>query len=156
MGVKTCLPYLWRSKASNPFVNLKEGIFWQEDNIPFFQSATLSKEWHRLEVLHLTTRAGQGEVWQDNPYFVKLAEEVPHLTIRVPIRVFVLINLVWFKFHIDEYIAAFQGAVYFVWSFQAMNYSHVNSGNLLSITKTCKSNITSLTDKKSCRDIMQK
>jgi hypothetical protein len=32
VGVKTGLPYLWHSKASNPFVNLKKeykGIFWQ-------------------------------------------------------------------------------------------------------------------------------
>ena len=38
LGVKTGLPYIWHSKASNPFVNLKEymGIFWQEDIIPFF------------------------------------------------------------------------------------------------------------------------
>lgn len=40
LGVKTGLPYIWHSKASNPFVNLKKeykGIFWQEDIIPFFQ-----------------------------------------------------------------------------------------------------------------------
>ena len=33
LGVKTGLPYIWHSKASNPFVNLKKeykGIFWQE------------------------------------------------------------------------------------------------------------------------------
>lgn len=32
LGVKTGLPYIWHSKASNPFVNLKKeykGIFWQ-------------------------------------------------------------------------------------------------------------------------------
>ena len=47
LGVKTGKPYIWHSKASNPFVNLKKeykGIFWQEDIIPFFQSVTLSKE----------------------------------------------------------------------------------------------------------------
>ncbi|KAL0915997.1 hypothetical protein M5K25_013472 [Dendrobium thyrsiflorum] len=40
------LPYIWHSKASNPFVNLKKeynGIFWQEELISFFQSATLTK-----------------------------------------------------------------------------------------------------------------
>lgn len=40
LGVKTGLPYLWHSKASNPFVNLRKeykGIFWQEEIIPFFQ-----------------------------------------------------------------------------------------------------------------------
>ncbi|BFG16848.1 hypothetical protein CerSpe_031220 [Prunus speciosa] len=33
-GVKTGLPYVWHSKARNPFVNLKKeyyGIFWQEE-----------------------------------------------------------------------------------------------------------------------------
>ena len=37
LGVKTGLPYIWHSKASNPFVNLKKeynGIFWQEVNGP--------------------------------------------------------------------------------------------------------------------------
>lgn len=32
LGCKTGLPYLWHSKASNPFVNLRKeykGIFWQ-------------------------------------------------------------------------------------------------------------------------------
>lgn len=47
VGSKTGLPYVWHSKASNPFVNLRKeykGIFWQEDIIPFFQKMTLSKE----------------------------------------------------------------------------------------------------------------
>jgi reversibly glycosylated polypeptide/UDP-arabinopyranose mutase len=46
-GVKTGLPYIWHSKASNPFTNLKKeykGIFWQEEIIPFFQAVQLSKE----------------------------------------------------------------------------------------------------------------
>ncbi|XLT79236.1 hypothetical protein S245_001004, partial [Arachis hypogaea] len=41
LGLKIELPYIWHSKASNPFVNLKKeykGIFWQEDLIPFFQA----------------------------------------------------------------------------------------------------------------------
>jgi hypothetical protein len=32
LGCKTGLPYVWHSKASNPFVNLRKeykGIFWQ-------------------------------------------------------------------------------------------------------------------------------
>ena len=47
LGVKNGLPYLWHSKASNPFSNLKKeytGLFWQEELIPFFQSVVLSKE----------------------------------------------------------------------------------------------------------------
>ena len=53
LGVKTGLPYIWHSKASNPFVNLKKeysGIFWQEEIIPFFQSIQLSKEAVTVEV----------------------------------------------------------------------------------------------------------
>ena len=44
LGVKTGKPYIWHSKASNPFVNLKKefhGIFWQEDIIPFFEDLQL-------------------------------------------------------------------------------------------------------------------
>ena len=44
LGVKTGKPYIWHSKASNPFVNLKKefhGIFWQEDIIPFFEDIQL-------------------------------------------------------------------------------------------------------------------
>ena len=56
LGVKTGLPYIWHSKASNPFVNLKKeynGIFWQEKTIPFFQSVTLSKEAQTVEACYL-------------------------------------------------------------------------------------------------------
>ena len=44
LGVKTGKPYIWHSKASNPFVNLKKefhGIFWQEEIIPFFEAVQL-------------------------------------------------------------------------------------------------------------------
>lgn len=56
LGVKTGLPYIWHSKASNPFVNLKKeykGIFWQEDIIPFFQEVALSKEASTVEACYL-------------------------------------------------------------------------------------------------------
>ena len=54
LGVKTGLPYIWHSKASNPFVNLKKeynGIFWQEETVPFFQQVTLSA--HSVEECYL-------------------------------------------------------------------------------------------------------
>jgi hypothetical protein len=44
LGVKTGLPYIYHSKASNPFTNLRKeykGIFWQEEMIPFFQQIQL-------------------------------------------------------------------------------------------------------------------
>ena len=47
LGVKTGLPYIWHSKASNPFVNLRKeykGIFWQEEIIPFFQQVEFSAD----------------------------------------------------------------------------------------------------------------
>lgn len=56
MGVKTGLPYIWHSKASNPFVNLKKeynGIFWQEKTIPFFQCVAFSKEAQTVEACYL-------------------------------------------------------------------------------------------------------
>ena len=56
LGVKTGLPYIWHSKASNPFVNLKKeynGIFWQEKTIPFFQAVSFSKEAQTVEACYL-------------------------------------------------------------------------------------------------------
>ena len=56
LGVKTGLPYIWHSKASNPFVNLKKeynGIFWQEKTIPFFQEVSFTKEAQTVEACYL-------------------------------------------------------------------------------------------------------
>jgi reversibly glycosylated polypeptide/UDP-arabinopyranose mutase len=56
LGVKTGKPYIWHSKASNPFVNLKKeykGIFWQEDIIPFFQDVRLSTESTTVEQCYM-------------------------------------------------------------------------------------------------------
>ena len=67
VGVKTGLPYIWHSKASNPFVNLKKeykGIFWQEDIIPFFQKVSFSSDQLSVEELYLelASKVGVG-VW---------------------------------------------------------------------------------------------
>jgi reversibly glycosylated polypeptide/UDP-arabinopyranose mutase len=77
-GVKTGLPYIHHSKASNPFVNLKKeykGIFWQEEIIPFFQQIQLSKEAVTVEQCYLElsklVREGLNGV---DPYFTKLAD----------------------------------------------------------------------------------
>ena len=56
LGVKTGLPYIWHSKASNPFVNLKKeykGIFWQEDIIPFFKNVKLSENSKTVQQCYL-------------------------------------------------------------------------------------------------------
>ena len=56
LGVKTGLPYIWHSKASDPFVNLRKeykGIFWQEDIIPFFQKVELSSDSLSVEECYL-------------------------------------------------------------------------------------------------------
>lgn len=69
LGVKTGLPYIWHSKASNPFVNLKKeykGIFWQEDIIPFFQKVKLSKEATTVQQCYLELAK---EVRQASPFF---------------------------------------------------------------------------------------
>lgn len=80
LGVKTGLPYIWHSKASNPFVNLKKeynGIFWQEELIPFFQSASLPKEADTVQKCYLElakqVRAKLGKV---DGYFNKLADSM--------------------------------------------------------------------------------
>ncbi|KAL4584127.1 hypothetical protein LXL04_008717 [Taraxacum kok-saghyz] len=77
-GVKTGLPYIWHSKASNPFVNLKKeykGIYWQEELIPFFQAATLPKECTTVQScykeLSKQVKAKLGKV---DDYFIKLAD----------------------------------------------------------------------------------
>lgn len=54
--MKTGLPYIHHSKASNPFVNLKKeykGIFWQEEIIPFFQQVVLPKECVTVEQCYI-------------------------------------------------------------------------------------------------------
>ncbi|GFH06268.1 reversibly glycosylated polypeptide family [Haematococcus lacustris] len=78
LGCKTGLPYVWHSKASNPFVNLRKeykGIFWQEEMIPFFQNLTLNKETTDVCELYLEmaekVRSGLGHI---DPYFTKLAD----------------------------------------------------------------------------------
>jgi reversibly glycosylated polypeptide/UDP-arabinopyranose mutase len=78
LGVKTGLPYIWHSKASNPFVNLKKeykGIFWQEDIIPFFQKVVLSKEAVTVQQCYLELADQvKAELSKIDPYFEKLAD----------------------------------------------------------------------------------
>lgn len=78
LGVKTGLPYLWHSKASNPFVNLKKeykGIYWQEQLIPFFQSVALPKECTTVQECYLNLAKLVKEKLGDiDPYFHKLSE----------------------------------------------------------------------------------
>ncbi|XVE91643.1 hypothetical protein REPUB_Repub01dG0027600 [Reevesia pubescens] len=78
LGVKTGLPYIWHSKASNPFFNLKKeynGIFWQEKAIPFFQSVALPKDCTTVQQCYIAladqVKTKLGEV---DPYFIKLAD----------------------------------------------------------------------------------
>ncbi|CAM0882567.1 unnamed protein product [Alopecurus aequalis] len=78
LGVKTGLPYIWHSKASNPFVNLKKeykGIFWQEDIIPFFQAATLSKDCDTVQKCYISlSHQVREKLGKIDPYFAKLAD----------------------------------------------------------------------------------
>lgn len=78
LGVKTGLPYIWHSKASNPFVNLKKeykGIYWQEELIPFFQSVVLPKECTTVQKCYLDLAKLVKEKLGDiDPYFHKLSE----------------------------------------------------------------------------------
>lgn len=78
MGVKTGLPYIFHSKASNPFVNLRKeykGIFWQEDIIPFFQKVVLSKEATTVQKCYLElAKEVKDKLSKIDPYFDKLAD----------------------------------------------------------------------------------
>ncbi|KAL6973500.1 putative UDP-arabinopyranose mutase 2 [Sarracenia purpurea var. burkii] len=77
-GVKTGLPYIWHSKASNPFVNLKKeykGIYWQEELIPFFQSATLPKECTTVQKCYIElSKQVKAKLGKVDEYFLKLAD----------------------------------------------------------------------------------
>lgn len=76
--MKTGLPYIWHSKASNAFVNLQKeykGIFWQEDLIPFFQQVQLSKDAVTVEQCYLElAKAVRDKLSSIDPYFTKLAD----------------------------------------------------------------------------------
>lgn len=78
LGIKTGKPYIWHSKASNPFVNLRKeynGIYWQEEIIPFFQSATLSKSATTVQKCYIELAAQVKEkLGKVDPYFSKLAD----------------------------------------------------------------------------------
>ena len=78
LGVKTGLPYIYHSKASNPFVNLKKeykGIFWQEDIIPFFQNVKLSKEATTVQQCYIElSKMVKEKLSSLDPYFDKLAD----------------------------------------------------------------------------------
>ncbi|KAG6429807.1 hypothetical protein SASPL_107860 [Salvia splendens] len=78
LGIKTGLPYIWHSKASNPFVNLKKeykGIYWQEDIIPFFQAVKLPKECTTVQQCYLElAKEVKAKLSDIDPYFTKLAD----------------------------------------------------------------------------------
>lgn len=78
LGVKTGLPYIWHSKASNPFVNLKKeykGIFWQEEIIPFFQTAILPKECTTVQACYIElSKQVKEKLGKIDPYFTKLGD----------------------------------------------------------------------------------
>lgn len=78
LGVKTGLPYLWHSKASNPFVNLKKeykGIYWQEELIPFFQSVSLPKECTTPQKCYIElSKKVKAKLGLVDDYFNKLAD----------------------------------------------------------------------------------
>lgn len=78
LGVKTGLPYIWHSKASNPFVNLKKeykGIYWQEEIIPFFQSVSLPKECTTVQQCYLElAKLVKAKLTSVDSYFTTLAD----------------------------------------------------------------------------------
>lgn len=76
--MKTGLPYIYHSKASNPFVNLRKeykGIFWQEEIIPFFQAAVLPKDCTTVQACYVElSKQVKEKLGKVDPYFDKLAE----------------------------------------------------------------------------------
>ncbi|KAJ8536333.1 hypothetical protein K7X08_034734 [Anisodus acutangulus] len=78
LGVKTGLPYIWHSKASNPFVNLKKeykDIYWQEELIPFFQSVALPMDCTSVQKCYLElSKQVKAKLGKVDDYFNKLAD----------------------------------------------------------------------------------
>lgn len=76
--MKTGLPYIWHSKASNPFVNLKKeykGIFWQEELIPFFQSVALAKDCTTVQKCYIEiSKLVKAKLGKVDDYFNRLAD----------------------------------------------------------------------------------
>ncbi|RZR88786.1 hypothetical protein BHM03_00016437 [Ensete ventricosum] len=68
----------WLSKASDPFVNLKKefnGLFWQEELIPFFQSVVLPKECTTAQQCYLElAKLVKENLAGIDPYFIRLAD----------------------------------------------------------------------------------
>lgn len=78
LGVKTGLPYIWHSKASNPLVNLKKeyhGIHWQEEVIPFFQAVSLPKKCTTPQECYIElSKQVKETLGKVDEYFNKLAD----------------------------------------------------------------------------------
>ncbi|KAL2896111.1 putative UDP-arabinopyranose mutase 2 [Bienertia sinuspersici] len=69
LGVKTGLPYIYHSKASNPFTNLRK-----EDH-PFFQSAVIPKECTTVQQCYKELASQvKDKLAKVDPYFDKLAD----------------------------------------------------------------------------------
>ena len=82
LGVKTGLPYIWNSKASNPFMNLRKeykGIYWQEEIIPFFQAATLPKDCTSVQECYIElSKKVKEKLGKVDDYFIKLDDLWSH------------------------------------------------------------------------------
>ncbi|OAY84161.1 Alpha-1,4-glucan-protein synthase (UDP-forming) [Ananas comosus] len=70
--------YIWHSKASNPFVNLKKecnGTYWQEEIISFFQSAALPKECDTVQKCYTElAKQVREKLGKVDDYFNRLAD----------------------------------------------------------------------------------
>ncbi|CAG9464186.1 unnamed protein product [Pedinophyceae sp. YPF-701] len=77
-GAKSGAPYVFHSKASDPFANLKKefnGLFWQEDMVRFFRDVKLSDKAATPEELYLELAdAVEQRLGDVNAYFVALAK----------------------------------------------------------------------------------
>lgn len=76
-GVKSGLPYVWHSKASDPFMNLQKeykGIIWQERIIPFFEKFKFSQGNSVCDCYLELAEGVRKELGDLDPYFMSLAE----------------------------------------------------------------------------------
>ncbi|KAL3695893.1 hypothetical protein R1sor_009969 [Riccia sorocarpa] len=77
VGVKSGLPYVWHSKASNSFADVEKekAVSWEKEVIPFFQQVVFPKEASTAQQCYLElSKQIKGKLSGVDPYFSKLSE----------------------------------------------------------------------------------
>ncbi|KAL2642386.1 hypothetical protein R1flu_009973 [Riccia fluitans] len=80
LGVKTGLPYVWHSKASNSLADVEKGsksVSWEKEVIPFFQEVVFPKEASTVQQCYLElSKQVKEKLSATDPYFAKLSDSM--------------------------------------------------------------------------------